>query len=182
MQNLYLPLKFPVNFFKTEFPKSEYVQHRQVLFDKSYISPDYVDLVNSLGLSLTHAEVFYSKPNIYYPIHQDQHTMTDFPKINFITGGVDSEMHWYKPKLHGKALFTTVQTKYLKYEPNEVELIHSTKLPPISLVQAAVPHNVTTNKVRWCVSTVYTHNSGKRKGKLLTWDEMATILRDYVAS
>jgi hypothetical protein len=49
-------------------------------------------------------------------------------------------------------------------------------------LQAAVPHNVTTNKVRWCVSTVYTHNNGKRKGKLLTWDKMATILRDYVAS
>ena len=173
MNNLCRPLSIPVPFFKDYFDKKKYSTARHQLLDRNEISSEYVKWIESLGLILDHAEVFFSIPHTYYPIHQDHHTRIDFPKINFIYGGSNSVMNWYKvkPGKIGTMSETKIDTPYVGYAPDEVELLYSKELQSPSLVQAGVPHNVTVNSPRWCVSTVYLYPDRR----LLSWSDAEKI-------
>jgi len=179
MNTLCRPLNIPVPLFKEYFNKKKYSTERHQFLDRNEISPEYLNWIESLGLVLDHAEVFFSIPHTYYTIHQDQHTRTDFPKINFIYGGLNSFMNWYKvkPGSPGTMSQTKIDTPYVGYTPEEVDLLYSTELKSPSLVQAGVPHNVTIlGSPRWCVSTVYTYQDKK----LVSWDDMIKILDPYL--
>ncbi len=178
MDTLYRPLKFPVSFIKQYFNKAKYSSARHQFVDRTEISNEYIDFISSLGLELDHAEVFFSVPNVYYPVHRDQHDLTDFPKINFVYGGFGSTMNWYsiKPGMDGTTSYTKINTAFVGYTLDEVELLFQKELNSPSLVQAGVPHNVTTpSNPRWCISTVY-----KKNNKLLTWDQAIEIFDPYL--
>jgi hypothetical protein len=177
MENLYRALNIPVSFLNSKFNGKKYTS-RHGMFDKSDISDDFLKWIQSLDLTLGHAEIFFSVPHTYYTIHQDQHTIVDFPKINFIYGESTSFMNWYKnkPEKTGTISQTKIDTPYVGYALDEVDLLYSTEIKSPSLVQAGVPHNVTVvNGFRWSVSTVYTRNT-----KLLTFDEMVETFRPFL--
>lgn len=178
MNSLYRPLSIPVPFLKNYFNKNKYSTARHQLLDRDEISPEYLTWVSSLGLILDHAEVFFSIPHTYYTIHQDQHTRVDFPKINFIYGGLNSFMNWYKIKSGktGTISQTKIDTPYVGYNPGEVELLYSKEIKSPSLVQAGVPHNVTVNSLRWCISTVYLYPDRR----LLSWSDAEKIFQPYM--
>lgn len=180
MSYLYAPLSLPVSIFKSAFNKKKYSTARHHYFDKEEISLEYLDFIKDLGLHLSHAEVFFSIPGEYYTIHRDQHQYHDFPKINFIIGGENSEMNWYsvKENIVGENKSTKIQTPYVGYKPEEVELIFKTKLNSTSLVQAGVPHNVTSKSLRWAISTVYKNSENKH----LTWNQCLEIFQPYLIS
>lgn len=177
MESLYCPLKLPVTFFKEKFNKKKYMKTRHFLFDRDEISEEFYDFLNNLGLKLNHAEVFFSLPNRYYTIHKDQHDKNDFPKINFVFDGKGSFMNWYKVKssIAGTTSSTEIGAPFIGYNQDEVDLLFQTNLHETSLVQAGVPHNVTSPSIRWCVSTVYT----KLNNQLLTWQEATNIFKPY---
>ena len=177
MIDLYRPLELPVPFLKKNFDKTKYANARHKHLDRSDISDLYYSFIENLDLRLNHAEVFFSLPNIYYPIHRDQHNLIDFPKINFVYGGDNSKMNWYKIKegREGISSYTNINTAFVQYELNDVDLIFSQEIKSPSLVQAGVPHNVTSPTLRWSVSTVYT----TKNNKLLSWNEICSIFNDY---
>jgi hypothetical protein len=179
MNSLYRPLNIPVPFLKEYFNKKKYSTARHQLLDKAEISSDYLTWIASLGLILDHAEVFFSIPQTYYTIHQDQHTRVDFPKINFIYGGSNSFMNWYKikPGKTGTISQTKIDTPYVGYAPDDVKLLYSKEIKSPSLVQAGVPHNVTIlGPPRWCVSTVYI-NSDRQ---IISWTDAEKIFQPYM--
>jgi hypothetical protein len=179
MNTLCRYINIPVPFFKEQFNKGKYSTARHQHLDRDEISLEYLKWINSLGLILDHAEVFFSIPNTYYPIHQDQHDKIDFPKINFIYGGSNSLMNWYtvKPRMSGTASRTNIATPYIGYTLEEVDLLYAKELKSPSLVQAGVPHNVTVvGSPRWCVSTVYLHPDRR----LLSWSDAEKIFQPYM--
>ena len=179
MNTLCRPLNITIPFLKENFNKKKYSTARHQLLDKNEISLDYLTWIKSLGLVLDLAEVFFSVPHTYYTIHQDQYTRTDFPKINFIYGGSNSFMNWYKIKTGktGIESQTNMDTAYVEYTLDEVDLIYSEELKAPSLVQAGIPHNVTIlGSARWCVSTVYTYPNKQ----LASWSELISILKPYL--
>jgi hypothetical protein len=179
MNTLCRCLKIPVPFLKENFNRKKYSSARHQFLDRNEISLEYLKWIESLGLILDHAEVFFSIPHTYYTIHQDQHTRIDFPKINFIYGGSNSSMNWYKVKSGklGTVSQTKIDTPYVGYTLDEVELLYSKELTSPSLVQAGVPHNVTVlGSPRWCVSTVYLYPDRR----LLSWADAEKIFRPYM--
>jgi hypothetical protein len=177
MNSLYRPLNIPVAFLKNNFNKTKYSTSRHQLFDQTDISDSFFEWLHSLGIILDHAEVFFSVPGQEYLIHKDQHTLDDFPKINWVYGDLTSNMNWFNPIHNGTISNTAISTPFVGYSPQDVELLFSTSILSPSLVQAGVPHNVSNIKsVRWCVSTVYSYPNKK----LIPWDEMTTILKPYI--
>jgi hypothetical protein len=178
MDNLYQALRIPVPFLKEEFNREKYSCSRHQQLDRQDISDEYYNWLQSLNLKLLHAETFYSIPDQHYTIHKDTHDLTDFPKINWVFGNSISTMNWYKILVDNKLDVgkTGIDTGYVGYKSEDVELIHSVELPSPSLVQAGTVHNVTTKKdFRWSISTVYTYND-----KFLIYDEMIKILKPFI--
>jgi hypothetical protein len=179
MNSLCRHINIPVPFLKEYFNKKKYSTVRHQFLDKNEISLEYLKWIESLGLILDCAEVFFSVPHTYYGIHQDQHTRIDFPKINFIYGGSNSVMNWYKVKSGklGTVSETKIDTPYVGYALDEVELLYSKELKSPSLVQAGVPHNVTIlGSPRWCVSTVYLTSDRQ----LINWSDAEKIFQPYM--
>lgn len=175
MKNLYRALNIPVPFLKSNFNGKKYISRHSIV-DKNDISENFLKWIESLNLTLCHAEVFFSMPNIPYKIHRDQHTLTDFPKINWVFGNAVSQMNWYTILSEGVIANTKIGTDYVGYDLKDVDLLYSTEIVSPSLVQSGVPHNVTIiNGLRWSVSTVY-----KRNNRLLTFDEMVETLRPFL--
>jgi hypothetical protein len=179
MNNLCRFLNIPVPFLKEDFNKKKYSTARFQELDKNDISQEYFTWIKSLGLMLEHAGVFFSVPRGSYIIHRDDHTRMDFPKINWVYGDLNSEMNWYKikPEATGSRSHTVLDTQFVKYELDEVELLYSKKLKSPSLVQSGMPHNVSNiNEFRWCVSTVYLYPNRQ----LLSWADAERIFQPYM--
>jgi hypothetical protein len=178
MNNLHQELKIPVPFLKEEFNQEKYSCSRHQQLDRQDISDEYYEWLHSLNLTLSHAETFYSIPDQHYTIHKDTHDLTDVPKINWVFGNSISTMNWYKILSDNKIDVgkTGIDTGYVGYNLEDLELIHSVALPSPSLVQAGTVHNVTTKKdFRWSISTVYYRNN-----KILTYNEMVEILKPFI--
>jgi hypothetical protein len=175
MENLYRALNIPVPLLKGKFNGKKYTS-RHIMFDKNDISEDFLKWIETLNLTLDHAEIFFSMPNIPYKIHRDQHTLTDFPKINWVFGNAVSQMNWYTILSEGAMNNTGIGTAFVGYDLKDVELLYSTEIASPSLVQAGVPHNVTiVEGFRWAVSTVY-----RRNNKLLTFEEMVETFKPFL--
>lgn len=176
MNELYCPLLLPVYPFKN-FNKIKFIKQRQSILEHNTLSDEYFDFLNKLNIKLNHIEIFVSMPNKYYTIHKDQHDKDDFPKLNFIFDGKGSKMNWYKPKetCFPSLSTTDVGSPFISYKLQDVDLIFSHEIYSTSLVQAGVPHNVTSPTLRWSVSTVYT----TKDNKLLSWNEICSIFNDY---
>ena len=181
MNNFCMKLIPPTPILGGPFDYEKYSSKRFEHFNISNFTPEYLDWVKNLGLTLVHAELFYSVPNTPYVIHQDHFKKTDFPKINFVYGGKNSKMNWYnvKPEKLGKIPEPEIHNPYMTFNEDEVDLVYSQELEGVNLVQAGVPHNVTIDKnSRWCISTVYLLDNKR----LLTWTEANNLFKPFMIS
>jgi len=154
------------------------VRHTQL--NLNTINPKIIELFSKLSLNIILIEVFYSRPNFFSGIHTDS-TGGNINKINWIYGGTDCSMNWYSIKtLVNKKDFekTPINTRYIEYHPNEVNIIESTVLKSPSLVNVGIPHNIKNkNEHRWCISLVYNfRDSGRRP----TIEESLKLFKDYI--
>ena len=127
-----------------------------------HINPDLLKFFSEVGLYVNFAETFYMRPYANSIIHCDTKHYTDVAKINYVFDGKDSTMNWYHTK--DDALRNTtpsiIGSNYRKYTKEEVTLVyqHQVKFP--TLIQAGVPHNVTTySEPRMCVSLFLMHTA-----------------------
>lgn len=121
------------------------------------INPQLLEFLAAKRIFPDHCELFYSPPNFFSGIHVDVNH-GDLTKINWVFGGKDSVMNWYSPKVEKKeTINSAVNTPYIGYYQNEVDLIHSCNLGFPSLVQVGIPHNIKNfNEHRFCISLVMT--------------------------
>jgi len=153
------------------------VRHTKLDYHSVFSTP-IKEIFESLNLEIILVEVFYSKPFLDSKIHTDCNG-GDFTKINWIFGGENSTMHWYKPKVEKVSTNKTlIDTNFILYESYEVDRVHTANLIKPSLVQVGVPHSVTNNyNHRWCVSVVYIN---KLTGRRPTMEDSIKIFKDFL--
>jgi hypothetical protein len=125
-------------------------------------------------------EVFYLFPNDAMSIHSDRAIPGDYAKLNWIYGGKDSVMKWYKVLGTPAAPLykTPIDSPSLQYKAAEVELIHEQAVGKPSLVQVGCPHNVVNGpEERFCVSIVFKHKSTRDR---VTMAEAVAVFKDYI--
>jgi hypothetical protein len=125
-------------------------------------------------------EVFYLFPNDAMSIHSDRSIPGDYAKLNWIYGGKDSVMKWYKILTASTApTYTTpINSPSLQYKPYEVELVHTQQVGHPSLVQVGCPHNVVNGpEERFCVSIVFKHKSTRNR---VTMYEALEVFKKYI--
>ena len=137
---------------------SELKKNYQTPIATKNINPDFINFLKNLGIIIRYMESFYSRPYAKQGIHTDC-SGGDYVKINFIYGGAGSQMHWYKVKETSSTppviAKTLINTEYIPWTADMVDLVESDPLHYPSLVQAGCPHNVTTVKEdRLCITVV----------------------------
>ncbi len=132
---------------------------RLLLDVQKHINPRLINYYDQRGFFIKFSEIFYTAIHRESLIHSDSNPKEyaragDMGKINHISGGVDSLMHWYKPKVE-KSYETLGQAKnkYISYTDTEVDLISSAHLQGYNIVQVAPPHNISNHVTqRVCTS------------------------------
>jgi hypothetical protein len=116
--------------------------------DKKYLNPVFLNIMDVGGLSLSHSEVFFrpgTGEDFDAFIHVDGYDLQLVTKFNWIVGDRGNTMQWYMPnvKISEKhQLMTKVDTKYLVFDSNEVDLIDEVDLHGLYVVNAGIPHGV----------------------------------------
>jgi len=136
------------------------IQRPHVKFAVSQLNPKFTEYLKNLKLYISFVEVFYTKPNTITDIHIDANP-GDITKINYIYGGVDSKMVWYKPNndTYGEKKITCVNSNYVAFTSDEVTQVYTDPLDKPSIVQVGAPHNIINgNQARHCLSMIITEN------------------------
>jgi hypothetical protein len=147
---------YPLNKSITEYGTIPYQP-----IDPKDINLKLYDFFKQYNLALTSFGLFYkSTPNFIKP-HTDCEG-GDYVKINYIYGGKDSKMIWYKTKdiTHTKEGATGKPGSFIPYDLNEVEKIYEQTLSEYNMVQVGIPHNILNMlEPRWCLTIVVRHQS-----------------------
>lgn len=158
---------------------------------RNLLHHELLKIFDDLKLKIWLITIFYKLPDESnaeggYNIHVDgdptldhDKQLRDVAKINWIFNPGNSVMNWYTPKPGvDKAMSTSVvNTYFLKYKIDEVNLEYTRALAGTHIVQIGMPHDVINVSVpRLCVSVALAHENGKR----LTMDESIEIFKDYI--
>jgi len=171
-------INLSLNPLKEGIDIKSYNTANHIRFPLSNINNDLISLIDKLNLKILLTELFYTKPYVITKIHIDV-TGGDYTKLNYIFGGKDSEMLWYKPKDNTTKSInkTPIDTSYISYALHEVEMIDKQFVKFPSIIQAGVPHNIINySEPRWCLSIVLVKQNGER----LTMKESKEIFNDYI--
>jgi hypothetical protein len=152
----------------------------QIAIDLNQLNPKLIGVLERYNVHISYAESFYSKTHFVQPIHTDN-LGGDYVKINYIYGGKDSVMKWYKPIIgidHPSEEFSPlIQTSYMPWQPEQVECIQTAHVGFPSIVQVGIPHNVVNyDEPRLCITLlVYDPIIGR-----LTMDEACNRLSKFI--
>ena len=158
---------------------------RAFLDSAIHINPEVIKLLDQYNLFIRFVELFYTPANRNTLIHveskPDEYMIPDnMAKINFIGGGEDSAMNWYKPIIT-KSYQETSLNKFISYQPDEVVLVSSATLLNYNIVQTGIPHNITTkSKERYCVSLTLSFKG--QTPKMIPYERLANTLNDLLGS
>lgn len=158
---------------------------------RNFLHPDLLKIFDDFKLTIWLITIFYKIPDASnaaggYNIHIDgdpfldpDKQLRDVVKINWIFNPGDSVMNWYKPKegVNKDMSTSVVNTYYIKYNIDDVELQYTKALSGSHIVQIGTPHDVlNVNVPRHCVSVALAHANNRR----LTMDEATDIFKKYI--
>ena len=135
------------------------------------LNPDLVALLDNLNLHVIWIDTFYNYSYQTSKIHTDA-VVGDCVKMNFVYGGTDSLMLWYKTDIVKPVEFNK-GTGYVPYREDEVTLLHLQQVGFPSIIQAGVPHNIKNfAEPRFCLSLFLV---SKHPDHAVTMDQPANI-------
>lgn len=140
-----------------------------------------VKWLDSLELSVKHTELFFTAANGGRPIHTDGPIPdNDLVKINWIYGGANSTMRWYRQR-EGTAPHikeTVIGTKVVAHDPSTVDLVYEAHVKRCALIQVGIPHSVyNPDEERWCISYLIGYKS---TGMKIPWDIAVSRLSSFI--
>lgn len=140
--------------------------------DPTLADPRVLAWLDERGISLSHAEVFYTPPRALLPIHVDGPELSDITKLNWCWGGVGSKMLWWKLKKGIEPImkFTGIGTRYLTMAASDCVTVAQHVIKSPTLVNVGQPHSVFNMgpEGRWVLSLVL---QNKETGEPLQWNE-----------
>lgn len=160
------------------FPTEQY----QNLIELDVINEDFNKLIESLSLKIARGVIFYSKPGDITPIHADGDG-SDLIKMLWRWGGETSIMNWFKTieSTQKNISYNFGKLDHVRYEPEEVELIHQQKVGFPSICQVGIPHNVTNyDEYRWVLCLVIIDPAITEGKRTLGYAKALDIFKDYI--
>jgi hypothetical protein len=173
------PLNIMTPLFKDGVNPFEFSKTQHTRISLVTLNPDILKIFFSLGLEIMLVEVFYSYPMFSCVIHIDG-AGGDINKINWVYGGQQCAMNWFsiKPGIVKEPSKTSINTSYISFKPDEVELEDTTVLHSPSIINAGVPHNICNSfEDRWCVSVVYRFKHNKIRP---TMKQTLELFKEYI--
>jgi len=168
---------------------TDYVHYHNTLV----LNSKYIVFLAKLGLVIDHIEIFHATPELFTPIHRDisqvPFTAEDFVKLNYIYGGKDSVMNWWKvnegamhtPGIYGEGNtgafeYQSVKGEAHSYKFEDLTWLYGSSIGHPSIVQVGIPHNVQNrDEDRYCLSVVLL-----KDGKRLTMSDAKEIFAQYI--
>jgi hypothetical protein len=146
------------------------------------INHELISLLGTLNLTIVWISLFYTPPFHFTEIHTDVDDSAirgDYTRLNYVFGGKNSLMNWWKPKLGilniGKN--TEIGSPYVGYDISEVDLVDTQQVKFPSIVQVGIPHNIQNlEEPRYCLSLVLRKQNNTR----LTIAESLEIFKHYL--
>jgi hypothetical protein len=147
------------------------------------VNPELVDFLSQRNIKVTWVEIFHKDPSVspYGQIHLDEFR-GDFVKLNWVYGGEDSFMCWYKENYPVEEVIqsTEINTPYIGFNIYEVSMVHKERLQGPCVIQAGIPHNVIMGKqYRHALSMVLEDSSSNRRRRL-PYSESVTAFADFI--
>ena len=141
------------------------------------VNPKLIDYLYLKGVTIAKVALFFAEGPDFGDIHLDGDNISDQVKLSW-TYGDDHLMHWYTTDVIRTNAVAHSNRYFIKYEPNEVSIIHSQKIGCPSLIQVGIPHNVTTHSgVRRNITMLLTTN----KKVSLPMSQALTLFNDITA-
>jgi hypothetical protein len=142
------------------------------------LNPDLITFFKNCNLFLGIVEIFYTPAMGRRYIHIDEYPGGDYIKLNWQTAGKDSLMRWYTindNNIVKEPSTTVINTRYVRFEPNEVKPAFKSKVGYPSIVQVGVPHDIVNlYESRYVLSIVPRH---LETGRRVTMDEALEIFK-----
>ena len=180
MNNFYF-LNLNIPLFREGITVSDLPTKPVAVIDKEKIINEKIfDFFTSLNLKILFVETFYKSSNIPGFIHSDV-TGGDFTKLNWVIGGGESQMIWYRPKsnLNKKVSVNMAGSPSLRFAESEVEEIERTPIAYPAVVQVGIPHNViNVTENRYCISFIFLNQDNSRP----TMQDSVKIFKNYLIS
>jgi hypothetical protein len=155
------------------YPNLEYIS-------SDMLNPELVDYLSNRNLEVSQVDIFYCEPGHAHPIHVDQPYVKnfiedDYVRINWIYGGSDSEMIWYRLKDPANK----PPADRMFYNKDHMEKIYSQNIQGTQIVQIGVPHTVKAGSERRyaiCCHIVYKNCPSSR----VTMSEALAVFQDII--
>jgi hypothetical protein len=151
------------------------------LVSNDIIGKEFTDWLATMNLEIEWVEFFYLGTHTNHVIHCDSAFMgVGFGKINYVFGGQDSKMAWYKPKGKntGEIQKTKAGTTYRTIDPNELVKTHDEHLEGFCLVNVSEFHTVwTKNFDRYCLSAYVKDSNTKIR---VNFNQLQEKLKSYI--
>ena len=179
MKNFYF-LNLDIPLFKEGITFLDIPKNSIAIIDKEkYLNEKIFMFFDSLDLKIFFVETFFKIPGQAGGIHIDS-IGGDYTKLNWVFGGGDSKMGWYKPidkKL--KPIFKSpTGTPFILYTRNQVTELEKTVIKNPTLVQVGVPHNVfDVTEDRFCVSILFKNKISDQRP---TMNESVQLFKKYI--
>jgi hypothetical protein len=192
MSNYYKFINIPTTFFNQAEVEKELFeivkvsnnpagrQVRHWSWGQSPFNAEAYKWIESLGLKIGMAEVFYTIPGGTLPWHDDGE-LADNVKFNFIWGSTDHLMYFGELADNNIPL-TRIKnrsgTYVTRYNESDLKNIESVKINRPIIFNGNIPHQVTNfnaTQSRWCLSMLLW-----KDGKRLTWNDALSSFSEYV--
>ena len=145
--------------------------------------PEFEQLLLSNGVAILSSDRFYIEPGGGLWPHHDCDHENNYAKLNFVYGGKDSVMAWFKLN-PGKELTTALTDANNKYSSvaslDDITEVHRATVGFPSLVNAGCIHGVRngTTEPRICYSYVLAYAENPTQN--LDWDHAVERLKNFI--
>lgn len=147
--------------------------------DVAAVPGEVQELLQTLGIVVSHAEMFNTPPRTRLAIHVDGDHLSNITKLNWCFGAEGSVMNWFKllPNYEPPLMKTGIGTSYLLPDAKKCTLVASTKIGRPTLVNAGVPHSIInpTGERRVVISLVLDRNSAH-----VQWEDALKLFAPYL--
>jgi hypothetical protein len=184
MKKYHSNIKLPVSFVPYE--NRSFDIFREIPITKELINKEFIDWLESIGITFDRGRFFNSPPLERYKLHVDdlRFLATDHHvKLNIVFDSTDTEMNWYEPLpgYFGDKEYNVCGENILYYDKNKCKVLHTTSVNTHCILQTNIVHdlvNGTNNgQYRKCYSLVLLNSKTNKK---LTWEESVEILGSYL--
>jgi hypothetical protein len=168
------------NYFETLVVDTAEIKHFKL--DNSVLIPEYLDWLDSLGLEIKIAELFYCGAGAEIFVHSDEIKTPNCCKMNWVYCKSQVPMDWYllNTEAEIKQRNNTIGGYYLSCDPHHYSLYKSELIASPSLVNVSDLHGVknTSADPWWCVAVVLKKKNSQNHR--INWKDLVEIIKPWI--